>query len=359
MAHSFERMLNDQCTESDVRHWMSDRSRYNKELWGALCDMGIPGLLVKESYGGIDAGFVAVERIMEHAGAALFGAPLLTSAVMAVTAIQASGDNAAGERLLPQLASGKSVATLLITSPKGDWTESTIGVDAATDGNQWLLNGSTGFVLHGRSADVWIAVASTEAGPTLFEISPDAIGVSCKTLPAFDHTLVLDEIDFRDVHAQQIGSQGTGWAAIRHAIDAGLVALAGEQAGGARKMLDTTVEYSKTRHQFGRPIGSFQAIKHMAADLAVEVESAISAARQAATKVDEHADDADSWRYLAAFACADAYVRTAADAVQMHGGIAFTWEHPAHLYLRRSRATQQLFGSSDYYRELYLQAIGG
>lgn len=358
LENSFERLLEDQCTETHVRKWMADRKGYDEKLWRAIADMGLTGLLVDEENGGVDAGLVAVERIMELAGGALLGAPLLTSAVMSVSALKASGDEEAKARLLPKLAAGDAIATLLITSPTGDWTEGTIGLTATKAGEGWRLNGTAGFVMHGQTANIWLAVAQTDDGPTLFEVAPSAEGAACTALPSFDHTLVLDEITLANTPAVQIGQPGGGWNAVQSALAAGLIALAGEQAGGAEKILDITVEYAKMRHQFGRPIGSFQAVKHMAADLKIEVESAISAARHAAVKADEKANDADQWRYLAAFACADAYVRTAADAVQMHGGIAFTWEHPAHLYLRRSRANQQLFGASDHYREQYLTAMG-
>ncbi len=359
LEDAFERLLQDRCTEQHVRAWMEERRGYDDELWQAMAAMGITGLMVDEAYGGTGAGPVAVERVMERAGSALLGAPLLTSAVMAVAALNASDDEDARARLLPGIAAGDRIATLLITGPGGAWTAEDVAVRAEQKDGNWHLTGTSSFVLHGRSADVWLAVANCDAGPTLFELAPQSAGVSCTPLPSFDHTLVLDEIVLSDTPASQVGDAGAGWQAVQHAMDHGIVALAGEQAGGARRILEIAVEYAKIRHQFGRPIGSFQAIKHMAADLLLEVESAVSAARQAATTTDARAEDANVWRCLAGFACADAYARAAADAVQMHGGIAFTWEHPAHLYLRRSRACAQLFGSSDAYRERYLQALGG
>ena len=359
LQDAFGRLLKDRCTEQHVRSWMEDRKGYDTALWQAIAQMGITSLLVDEAYGGVGAGSVAVERVMEQAGSALLGAPLLTSAIMSVAALQASGDEVANSRLLPEIASGDCIATLLMTGGDGGWTADSIDVAATQQGEEWHLNGTSSFVLHGRNADLWLAVANTDSGPTLFEILPQAQGVVCSPLPSFDHTLVLDRIELSDTPAGRIGDTGTGWLAMEHALDLGLIALAGEQAGGAQRILEITVDYAKIRHQFGRPIGSFQAIKHMAADLVLEVESAISAARHAAAKTDENAEDARAWRCLAGFACADAYTRTTADAVQMHGGIAFTWEHPAHLYLRRARANAQLFGASDFYREQYLMALGG
>ncbi len=359
LQDAFARLLQDQCSEQHVRSWMEDRRGYDDTLWQAMAEMGITGLLVDEAHGGTGAGLIAMERVMEQAGAALLGAPLLTSAVMSVAALEASDDDEAQARLLPGIAAGTTVATLLMTGTKGGWTADTISREASRQDDRWTLSGEAGFVLHARNADVWLAVAATDAGPTLFEVAAGAPGSRCEPLPSFDHTLVLDRVELASTPAAQIGTAGAGWDAASRALEAGLIALAGEQAGGARRIMEITVEYAKLRHQFGRPIGSFQAIKHMAADLLLEVESATSAARRAADRTEAAAEDADGWRALAAFACADAYARTAADAVQMHGGIAFTWEHPAHLYLRRARADAQLFGTSDYHRERYLQALGG
>jgi len=159
--------------------------------------------------------------------------------------------------------------------------------------------------------------------------------------------------------AVPLGERGAGWAAAERAMNLARVALAGEQAGGARRSLDITVAYSKVRVQFGRPIGSFQAIKHLAADLLLEAESAISAARHAARELAAGSDGAQLAVDLAAFACADAFTTVAAASVQMHGGIAFTWDHPAHLYLRRARADAQLLGTPSFYRERYVQQLGG
>jgi alkylation response protein AidB-like acyl-CoA dehydrogenase len=177
-------------------------------------------------------------------------------------------------------------------------------------------------------------------------------------MPTFDHTLRLARIGFAGTQAHRLDATRPVWCAVRQALNLALVALAGEQAGGARRCLEFTVDYAKSRIQFGRAIGSFQAIKHMAADLLLETESAISAARNAASRLAEGAKDAEAAISLAAFACADAFTTTTAASIQMHGGIAFTWAHPAHLYLRRARADAQLFGTPAVHRERYLAQLG-
>jgi alkylation response protein AidB-like acyl-CoA dehydrogenase len=191
----------------------------------------------------------------------------------------------------------------------------------------------------------------------VFEVDRDAHGLTRTELPTFDHGLRMARLDFADAPAHRLASNGPAWDAVEAALDMARVALAGEQAGGTRRVLDFTVDYAKSRIQFGRAIGSFQAIKHMATDLLLEAESATSAARHAARQLADGAPDAAAAINLAAFACADAYATTTATSIQMHGGIAFTWDHPAHLYLRRARAAAQLFGTSNFYRERYIQQL--
>jgi alkylation response protein AidB-like acyl-CoA dehydrogenase len=260
---------------------------------------------------------------------------------------------------LPAIATGTRVATLAITGPRGRWTAQDVQVSAQLHAGQWSLSGIADFVTHGQLADLVLVVAQTPAGMTLFEVAPSASGLQRIGLPTFDPTLRLARLEFSATPAHPIGAVGEGWAAAEAALDMARVALAGDQVGGTRSVLDRTVDYAKSRIQFGRPIGSFQAIKHMAADLLLEAESATSAARHAARALSENSPGARAAVSLAAFTCADAYVTTAAASIQMHGGIAFTWDHPAHLYLRRARADAQLFGTSNYYRERYVQQLAG
>lgn len=359
LEDSLARLLRDQSPMSAVRSAMETEPGFDVQLWRQLADMGITGLLVDEEHGGSGAGPVAMERIMEQVGATLMCGPLLASAVLAAGVLAGTDDAAAQGRLLPGIASGETIATVLLTGPAGTWTEDGIALTAIREGHQWTVSGSAHYVLHAGSAHRWIAVARTDAGTTLFEIDPAAPGARCERQRSFDHTLRIHRITLDATPARLIGAPGQGWRAIENGLEVALVALAGEQAGGARRMLEITVDYAKLRHQFGRPIGSYQAIKHMAADLVIESESAISAARKAADALDARGADRRSWICLAAFACADAFNRVAADGIQMHGGIAFTWDHPAHLYLRRARAGVQLLGNSAYHRERYVRELGG
>lgn len=359
LRDSVQKLMNDASSEAAVRAAMETDSGFDPVLWRQLSDLGVTGLIVEEAYGGSGVGPMELEAVMEEAGAALLCSPLLASSVLAAQFLQALGDEAANTRLLPQIATGEIIASVVMTGDAGSWTAQGVGVQAENTGEGFVLNGRGNYVLHGQNADVLLVIANTGEGMKAFEVNPAEAGVSIQSLPTLDRTLRLARIDFDKTSGVLLQSAGPVWEAAESALNMGLVALAGEQAGGSQKVLEFTVEYAKTRVQFGRQIGSFQAIKHMAADLLIETESAISAARHAAACLAENTEQAGEAVSLAAFACADAYVKTTADAVQMHGGIAFTWEHPAHLYLKRARASAQLFGGSDYHRERFLSAVEG
>jgi alkylation response protein AidB-like acyl-CoA dehydrogenase len=360
LTDGLRRLLADFSSEAQVRAVMETESGYDPALWRQLAEMGVVGLVIDEEHGGAGLGPVELELVMEEAGAALLASPLVSSGVLAAGLLQSLDDPDARSRLLPRIATGEIIATVAITGPKGGWTKHDVAVRADAHDDGWLLTGEASFVTHGQVADVVLVVAEAREGPTLFEIDPRAGGgVTVTPLPTFDHTLRLARIDFSEAPARPLARARPAWDAVEAAMNLARVALAGDEAGGARRVLDFTVDYAKTRIQFGRPIGSFQAIKHMAADMLLDVESAISAARHAARALAERANDAGAAVSLAAFACADAFVQAAAMSIQMHGGIAFTWSHPAHLYLRRARADAQLFGAPAFHRDRFVTELGG
>lgn len=353
------RLFGDRSSEADVRRVMETPEGYDPALWQQLASLGILGLIVDEAHGGAGAGPLELELVMEEIGAALVCGPFLSSAVLSAALLAALGDAHAQERHLPAIANGSTIATVALTGPKATWTEDGVAVTAAADGaGGWKLKGTAAFVTHGQIANVLFVVARGPDGLGIFEVDPKAQGVSLAALATFDHTLRLADIAFDGAPARRLKVAGPGWEAVEQALDVVRVALAGEQAGAARKVVEFTVDYVKNRFQFGRPVGGFQAVKHMAADLLLESEGAISAARHAARALAEGANDAKASISLAAFACADAFTTITATAIQMHGGIAFTWAHPAHLYLRRARADAQLFGTPAFYRDRYLSQLG-
>jgi alkylation response protein AidB-like acyl-CoA dehydrogenase len=345
-------LLHDECTEAEVRRVMTSADGFDRALWAKLAAQGVPGLLVETEYGGVGLGAPELEAVAEETGAALLPAPFLSSAVLTVALIQAAGSDADKQRLLPGLADGTAIGTVAVTGPRGTWAADGVDIRAGADGT---LTGTAHFVTFGQIADVILVVALADGGPAVFQVAPGAPGFGRTAATVFDPTTPLSTYTFADTPAQRIGT--AGWDAVQRALDLVVIALAGEQAGGARRIFDVTVEYLKTRIQFGRPIGSFQALKHMAADLLLQVESATSAAQHAAAQFEDTQSRSGAVA-LAGFACAEAYAETAMQAIQMHGGIGFTWEHPAHLYLRRARTGLQLFGDSGTHRERYLLAKG-
>lgn len=361
LRDSVRALLRDRAGEAQVRSTMESPAGYDPALWSELAGLGIVGLIIAEEHGGSGAGPVELELIMEEAGAALLCAPLLASSVIAAELLAAIDDPPVAARYLPRLADGTSIATAALTGLTGTWTPegvAVLGTAPVAAGAPWTLHGTASFVLHAQNADLLLVAAHGPEGLSLFAVDLPQESVVVTPLPTFDRTLRLAQVELAGAEAALIGEPGSGWSAVERALDVARVALAGEQAGGARQSLSITVDYAKVRVQFGRPIGSFQAIKHMAADLLLESESAISAARHAARALADGSTDAGAAISLAAFACADAYTTVAATSIQMHGGIAFTWEHPAHLYLRRARADAQLLGTPTFYRERYLQQMG-
>ncbi len=356
ICDAVRRLMEDGSSEAAVRATMETPAGYDPALWAQLVELGITGLVIDGEYGGTGLGPVELELVTEQTGAALLCSPLLSSGVLAAGLLAASGDKDAQARLLPGIADGSTIATVAITGDAGTWTPDGVTVEAKAVNGHAQLDGSASYVTHGQIANLLLVVAKTGTDVGLFEIAADAAGVTRTALPTFDRTLRLARLKFAGTPARQIGR--SGWPAVQSALDLAVVAMAGEQAGGARRIFDMTIDYARSRIQFGRPIGGFQAIKHMAADLLIEVESSTSAARYAAEQLAAGTSAAEEAVSLAGFACAEAFSKVAATAIQMHGGIAFTWEHPAHLYLRRARAYAQLFGQPQVYRERYLTQLG-
>lgn len=344
-------LLHSRCTEADVRRVMASADGFDHDLWRRLAEQGVAGMVIDPAYGGVGLGALDVEAVAEETGAALLPAPFVSSAVLTTALIAAAGTEEDKRRLLPHLADGTSIGTVAVTGSRVTWTPD--GIDVRADGT---LTGSAHYVVFGQIADLILVIAETADGPGIFEVQPGADGFTRTAATVFDPTVPLSTYTFDHTPAQRLGT--AGWDAVQQALDLATIALAGEQVGGARRIFDITVDYLKTRIQFGRPIGSFQALKHMAADLLLDVESATSAAQHAATQHAAGSENAAGAIALAGFTCAEAYRHTAMQAIQMHGGIGFTWEHPAHLYLRRARTGVPLLGGPRLHRDRYLASKG-
>jgi alkylation response protein AidB-like acyl-CoA dehydrogenase len=288
-------------------------------------------------------------------GRALVCAPFLSTAVLAAHALLACDDEEARRELLPGLAEGATIATLAFAEDGGRWDAA--GIEMTAD-ERHRLDGVKSFVLDGHIASLVLVLAQAPGGLSLFAVDGDAPGLTRTLLPTMDQTRRLARLEFAATPARLVGREGAGAEILAHTLDVAAVALAAEQLGGAQRVLEMSVEYAKVRHQFGRPIGSFQAIKHKCADMLMEVESARSAVLYAATAADENPAELPVVASLAKAYVSDAYFHAAGETIQIHGGIGFTWEHDAHLYFKRAKASQLLFGDPAHHRERVARLIG-
>jgi alkylation response protein AidB-like acyl-CoA dehydrogenase len=362
LRESVRRFLTERAPLTRVRELMETAAGTDPDVWRqASAQLGLPGIAVPEEYGGAGFSFAEQAIVLEELGAALFTGPYLASAVLAAAALLASDDEEAMKDLLPGIAAGETVATLAFTEDGGSWDPASIRLAATkTTENGWRLNGHKSFVLDGHSADLILAVAATETDGqlSLFAVTSTAEGLTRRALPTLDQTRKLARLSFNHTPARLVGEPGAARAALDHALDVAAVALAAEQLGGAQRALDMAVAYAKVRQQFGRPIGSFQAIKHRCADLLLEVESLRSAVGYAAAAVAAGSTEVPVLAPLLKAYASDVYSHVAGENIQIHGGIGFTWEHDAHLYLKRAKASELFLGDASYHRERLATRIG-
>ncbi len=356
---SVRRFLADRAPITAVRELMETTDGLDAGVWRQAGEqLGLQGIAIPEQYGGAGFSFAEQAIVLEELGAALYGGPYLASAVLAATALLASRDEDARKAYLPGIASGDVIATLAFTEEDGSWEPEAIRVTAADGPDGWRLDGRKAFVLDGHTAGLILVIARTGDGLSLFAVPGDASGLTRTALPTLDQTRKLARLEFASVPATLIGSVGDGAAVLSHTLDVAAIAQAAEQLGGAQRALDMAVEYAKVRHQFGRPIGSFQAIKHRCADLLLEVESLRSAVQYAAAAVAEGSPEVPVVASLVKAYASDVYFHVAAENIQIHGGIGFTWEHDAHLYFKRAKASELFLGDASYHREHLATRIG-
>jgi len=356
---SVRRFLADRAPIATVRELMETTDGLDAAVWRQAGEqLGLQGIAIPEEYGGAGFSFAEQAIVLEELGAALAGGPYLASAVFAATALLSSPDLGARKTYLPGIASGELIATLAFTEEDGSWDPAAIRLAASPDGEGWRLDGRKSFVLDGHSASLILVVARTSDDLSLFAVPGDAAGLTRTALPTLDQTRKLATLDFTAVPATLIGSAGDGAAVLTRTLDVAAIAQAAEQLGGAQRALDMAVEYLKVRHQFGRPIGSFQALKHRCADLLLEVESLRSAVQYAAAAVAEDSPEIPVVAPLVKAYASDVYFHVAAENIQMHGGIGFTWEHDAHLYFKRAKASELFLGDASYHRERLATRIG-
>ncbi|MGH9139471.1 MAG: acyl-CoA dehydrogenase family protein [Acidimicrobiales bacterium] len=351
--------LDTKSSEAEVRRLMDTTEGYDPAVWKQMAnELGLQSLIIPEEFGGQGFGYVELTVVLEEMGRRLLCAPYFSTVALATNTILHAGDDAAKKELLPGIASGETIATLAFTEDSGKWDESGITMQATKSGDGYTLSGTKMFVLDGHTANLILVAAVSDPGISLFRVDADAPGLTRTPLATMDQTRKQAKLGFDNTPATLLGTEGAGWTTLERVLDLAAVALAAEQVGGAQFVLDMAVQYAKDRVQFGRPIGSFQAIKHKCADMLLEVESAKSATYYAGWCASELNDELGQVACLAKAYCSEAYFHATAENIQIHGGIGFTWEHPAHRNFKRAKSSELLFGDPTYHRELLAQRLG-
>ncbi len=352
------RFLDEKSSSEKVRELMETTDGFDEATWKQMADLGWFGMAIPESYGGIGFGFVEVIVLMEEMGKKLLCAPYFSSVVLGANAILNAGTDEQKKELLPGIADGTTRAALAFVEPSGKWEIDGIELEAKESGGNWTLTGEKSYVVDGHTATLLIVAAKTGNDVSLFTVDPDAEGVTRTALATLDMTRKQAKIAFANTPATLLGEKGKGEQALKKTLDQAAAALSAEMVGGAQQCLDMSTTYAKERYQFGRPIGSFQAIKHKCANMLMEVEMARSAAYYAGWAAAEDPDELPLAASLSKAYCSDAFFHAAAENIQIHGGIGFTWEHDAHLFFRRAKSSEIYLGDATYHRELVAQKLG-
>jgi len=340
--------------EESVRRLMATDAGYDPAVWQQMSDqLGLQGMAVPEEYEGAGFGYLELGIVFEEMGRALLCAPYLSSVALAAEALLRCADESARKDLLPGLATGQRIGTLALLEQPGRWDEASVQTRAHRSGaGWWVLDGGKRHVPDGHIADLILVGARTPAGIGLFAVDGAAPGVTRVPVPTLDQTRKQAHLDFAGTPARLIGDEGDGGRVIRRVLDTAAILLAAEQAGGALRVVEMAAGYAGMRVQFGRPIGSFQAVKHLCADMLTEAEAARSAAYYGLWALAADSEDVPLAASLAKVYCSAAYSKIAGDAIQVHGGIGFTWEHPAHLYFKRAKSSEVMFGTPARHRDV-------
>jgi len=369
LSKSARSFLEKECPSTYVRKMLDDDLGYGKDLWAKIAEMGWTGLAFPEAYGGLGLGMVDLVVVVEEMGRALLPSPFFPAIVLAGTAIRLGGTEAQRKNLLPLIISGEKLAALALTEPGLRLDAAGIATKATADRKTggFVLNGVKALVHGAYGADLLLVAARTKAAGkaegaiTLFLVDAKAPGVTITPLKAVDATRRMAEVKLHGVKVGKdavLGKRDGAWPVIQKTLDRAIVTLSAELVGLAQKCLEMSVEYAKTRVQYGKPIGSFQAIKHPCADMLLEIETAKSAVYYAAWAIDAGQKGASVAASMAKAYAGEAGYRTTARSIQLHGGVGFSWEHDLHLYFKRAKTSELTFGDGKYHREQVARGIG-
>jgi alkylation response protein AidB-like acyl-CoA dehydrogenase len=363
LRRSTRDFLAKECGSKVVRKVMESPDAYDPALWKKIAGLGWTSLGIPEQYGGAGS-FLDLIVVLEECGRALLPGPFFATMGLAVPALIEAGTEAQKKEVLGAIAEGKARATLAMTEPSGRWDATGVTLAAKPVGGGWRLDGVKLFVPDAEGADYTVVAARTrgegEEGISLFLVKGRPKGMSVTQLQTLDMTRRWSEVRFDGVQLDAdalMGAADKGWAPLKRALEWATAALCAEMVGGAQKVLEDSTEYAKTRHQFGKPIGIYQAVSHKLADMLVLSESGRSATYYAAWAVEADAPDRSLASSMAKAYVSDAYRKVAGDGIQVHGGIGFTWEHDMHLYFKRAKASEVTLGDATYHRELVAQSL--
>ncbi|WAH96314.1 acyl-CoA dehydrogenase family protein [Arthrobacter sp. MMS18-M83] len=359
LRQTVRRFCEEKFPEAVVRRVMETDEGFDAAAWQQMAQqLGLQSLAIPEEFGG--AGFSLAEQgiVMEELGRSLGPTPFLSTVVLAANLLIAVDDAPAKEEILAAIAAGESRAAVAFLELSQNWDEDGIQASAERGADGWALSGTKTNVIDGHTADLLLVLARTSKGISVFRVDPRAAGVRATAVETLDLTRKQAIVVLDNAPAELIGSEGAGWEALEQMLLAASVALASENVGGALKLLELSAEYARTREQFGKVIGSYQAIKQKLADVLLDVELARAAAHRVARAASEHDPALPQEAAMAHALTADTFVKAAYEAIQVHGGIGFTWEHPAHLYFRRAKSNELLFGTPDHQREVAARHLG-
>jgi alkylation response protein AidB-like acyl-CoA dehydrogenase len=360
------KFFDNECASVTVRKLMDGPEGMTPDLWKKIAEQGWTGLIFADEHGGMALGFVDLVVLMEEMGRAVVPGPFFSTVLLGGLAIREAGTDVQKKAWLPKICSGEARATLAWMEPSAELGARGITLQAAAKGAGFQLSGTKLFVQDAHTADVIVVAARTasgkspEEGVSLFLVPKGTPGMSVTLLPTMDQTRKLCEVGLKDVvlgAEALMGQAGSGWAPLARVIDRATVALCAEMCGGAQKVLEMTVEYAKIRQAFGRPIGSYQGVKHKAADMLVDVENSKSITYYAAWAMDEGVPEGQLAVSMAKAYVSDAYRRVSGAGIQLHGGIGFTWEHDLHLYFKRAKGSEFTFGDATWHRERVAQLV--
>ena len=354
LKNTVRKFLAAECPMSEVRRLMETGTALDPALWTKIAEQGWNGMIIAEDHGGFGMGMVEMAAALEEMGRALLPGPYFSTVLMAGPLLEAASNDGAKQKYLAAIAGGQAKAAVALLEDSASWSPDAIRMQSTSSGGNYQLEGRKLFVTDAAAADFLVVAARLNGELALFLIPAKTSGLRITALPALDSTRKLYEVAFDSVSVPRENLLAEGkpaQAALDRMLDVATVGLVAEMTGGMQRLLEMTVEYAKTRKQFGRPIGQFQAVQHLCADMLVFTESSRSAAYYAAWAIQEGVPEARLAVSVAKAYASDAYREVGNRAIQVHGGMGFTWENDAHLFYRRAKASELAFGDAAYHRE--------